>query len=335
MKTGVTFIIPTLNAQRTLSKCLASIEKQKYPRNKIEVLMLDGGSTDKTCEIAKSYKNLNLKFIRAGLRNNMEARRQVGFKKAKFDIVCVLDSDNYIGGKDWISRMEAPLRKHRDLVGSFTLHYDYDPKMSVYNRYVALFGGYDPVSYYLEKTDRLKWTVKSWNRSGQVIKKTKDYTILEFHNDDFPTLGSNGFMIRRDFVHHKNMKPKEFFHTDILYDLLEEGKNSYAVVDVPVVHETSSTAWNSIKKRVAYMTLHHIKLIKLRRYKVFNKASRKDQGNLLRFIVYTTTLIIPVYESIEGYLKVRDLAWFYHPVICWLFLIGYSYAVIKSKLVKS
>ncbi|MBU0570209.1 glycosyltransferase family 2 protein, partial [Patescibacteria group bacterium] len=194
MSYGVSFIIPTLNSQKTLSRCLSSIEKQKYPKSKIEVLILDGGSDDTTCDIAKKFKHLNLKFIKAGLRNNMEGRRLVGFKKAKHDFVCILDSDNYLGERNWISKMMKPLEDNDDLVGSFTLHYHYDSKQTPFGRYLSLFGGHDPVSYYLGKTDRQKWTTKKWGKKSQIKSKNKFYTLVQFSHSNFPTLGSNGFI---------------------------------------------------------------------------------------------------------------------------------------------
>lgn len=329
---GVSIIIPTLDSQRTINNCLESIAKQDYAKRNMEVLILDGGSTDDTMEIANKYKHLNLKFIDSGFKDNMEARRQIGFKKAKFDLIAIVDSDNYLGGVDWISRMEEPLRRYGDLIGSFTLHYQYDPDQTLFNRYVALFGGHDPVAYYLKKTDRLKWTQKYWSRKNQVIKATKRYFIVEFNKNDFPTLGCNGFLIRKDNINYKDLKPEEFFHTDILFDLLGDMKGRYAVVDVPLTHDTGATITNSIKKRIEYMSLHSVNLAHLRRYKVFNEKSHKDWINLTKYVLYTVTFIQPIFESVSGYMRLRDRAWFLHPVVCWYFLFGYIYAVSISKI---
>jgi hypothetical protein len=219
-----------------------------------------------------------------------------------------------------------------NIVGSFTLHYHYDPKQTIFNRYVALFGGHDPVSYYLEKTDRLKWTDKTWVRKHQIISEQPDYTVVRFTSKDFPTVGSNGSIIRKKLVNLKSLTPELFFHTDILFDLLSQNHNTYAVVDAPVIHDTSSNLFQNIKKRIEYMSLHHVKLSKFRRYKVFDSNSPKDVYNLIKFILYSITIVEPVGESVKGFIKVPDLAWFLHPVACWYFLIGYSYGVLKSKL---
>ena len=50
----VSFIIPTLNAAGILGNCLASIRNQDYPKERYEILVVDGGSKDGTQDIARS-----------------------------------------------------------------------------------------------------------------------------------------------------------------------------------------------------------------------------------------------------------------------------------------
>ena len=48
----ISIVIVTLNAADTLQKCLDSIYKQRYPS--IEIILMDGGSSDNTIEILKA-----------------------------------------------------------------------------------------------------------------------------------------------------------------------------------------------------------------------------------------------------------------------------------------
>ena len=45
---SVTVIIPVLNGAQTIEPLLESLQKQDYDKNKIEVIVVDGNSTDKT-----------------------------------------------------------------------------------------------------------------------------------------------------------------------------------------------------------------------------------------------------------------------------------------------
>lgn len=47
--------MPTYNSEKTILKSLKSIQSQDFPKDKVEVVIVDGGSLDKTIEIAKSF----------------------------------------------------------------------------------------------------------------------------------------------------------------------------------------------------------------------------------------------------------------------------------------
>jgi len=50
----VTIIIPTFNEQSFIERCVMSILSGSYPKADLEILIIDGGSTDKTLEIINS-----------------------------------------------------------------------------------------------------------------------------------------------------------------------------------------------------------------------------------------------------------------------------------------
>jgi glycosyltransferase involved in cell wall biosynthesis len=51
----VSIIIPCRNEERFIGKCLDSIIAQDYSKDKLEILVVDGMSNDKTREIIKEY----------------------------------------------------------------------------------------------------------------------------------------------------------------------------------------------------------------------------------------------------------------------------------------
>lgn len=330
--TGISVITPFYNSSRTLEKYLDGLHHQQYPKDLLEVILLDGGSTDNSKAIVDRFRGkLHIRYLPVGLKDNMEGRRLIGFKKAKFDIVCILDTDNYLVDSQALQKLILPMIENKDIVGSFTLHYHYDSNQTRFNRYVSLFGGHDPVSYYLNKTDRLKWTDKSWVRKDQVVRRNANYTLVRFNKWNFPTLGSNGSLIRKTFINLKKYNSNNFFHTDILFDLLGENKSTYAVVDTQIVHDTGDNLMYNIKKRMKYMSLHHLHLGQYRSHKVFNSGSIIDVFNLSKFILFTITLVVPISESVIGYFKFPDSAWFIHPFAVWVFLVGYSFTLLSKK----
>ena len=51
----ITVIMPAYNAERTIETALKSIRMQTIPTEDIEILLVDGGSTDATRDIARKY----------------------------------------------------------------------------------------------------------------------------------------------------------------------------------------------------------------------------------------------------------------------------------------
>jgi len=79
----VSIIIPTRNEEKYIGQLLDSLVKQNYPKNKIEVLIFDGMSNDKTTEIVRKYKRkLNIKIFKNKKIKQVFAFNE-GIKKAK------------------------------------------------------------------------------------------------------------------------------------------------------------------------------------------------------------------------------------------------------------
>ena len=92
----VSFIIPTLNRERTLDACLKSIADQNYPH--IEIIIVDGGSRDTTLKIASKYAS---RIIHND--DPLGGARQVGAENSKGDILAIFDSDIIIPSKNWLA----------------------------------------------------------------------------------------------------------------------------------------------------------------------------------------------------------------------------------------
>jgi len=60
----ISFIIPVLNEEKTIKKCLDSLLEIDYPKEKKEILFALGKSSDKTNEIIKKYKSKHPKLIK-------------------------------------------------------------------------------------------------------------------------------------------------------------------------------------------------------------------------------------------------------------------------------
>ena len=61
----VVVVIPTLNEEKFIARCLDSVIAQSYPFNDMDVMVVDGGSKDRTKDIVEEYKRKyqNIRFL--------------------------------------------------------------------------------------------------------------------------------------------------------------------------------------------------------------------------------------------------------------------------------
>jgi len=88
----VSIIIPAYNEEKDIKDVLDSIMRQTYPKEKIETIVIDDKSTDKTAEIAKKYP---VKLIK-GQHKGVGAARNLGIKNATGDIILFVDADQVL-----------------------------------------------------------------------------------------------------------------------------------------------------------------------------------------------------------------------------------------------
>jgi len=96
----ISVIIPTYNEEKFLEKTLKMLCKQTLPRNKYEIIVVDGNSTDKTREIAKKYAD---KVI-IQKTPTVPGARNDAVKIAKYDLIATTDADVLVP-KNWLEKI--------------------------------------------------------------------------------------------------------------------------------------------------------------------------------------------------------------------------------------
>ena len=82
-------IIPTYNSEKYIKSCLESIFNLNYPQNDYEIIVVDGGSKDRTLGILKDYKVKLVHSKNISISNS----RNLAVKQAKGKNLVFIDSD--------------------------------------------------------------------------------------------------------------------------------------------------------------------------------------------------------------------------------------------------
>lgn len=320
---SVSIVIPTFNSEKTITLCLKSVEGQTYPKSKREIIVVDGSSDDTTRRIVKKYDTRLI--VIPSTKQNAEYNKSIGFGKSKGDLVLILDSDNILPHKKWLQAMVRPMTEHQDVVGVDTLYIHYDKRYSLIDRYLGLFGSLDPVAFYLQKADKLSRIGGKEYLLQNASDKGK-YYLVSFNPMRIPSIGSNGFLMRRSvFVKYAKTDPKHFFHADIHVDVIKKGFNRYAFIKDDIIHMTGMrNFFHFLKRRMQFMKYNYTHQ-NFRRHSIYES---QDLYRLIWYIVISLTFIKPTFDSIRGYMKIRDNAWFLHPILCFIFVIIYGYVVL-------
>lgn len=326
---SISVAIATRNSQRTLAKCLASVRMQNYPAP-IEIVLADGGSWDQTLTIAKKFQAKVIRVDEA--KQNAEYNKGVAVNNTKGEIILMIDHDNVLPHKYWLKKMIQPLMNDPAIFGAGVLRFAYNKKMSAIDRYSALLGGTDPVPFFFNKSAHQSYLYNGFHLKGKVIEEKADYYKVRLDPDNLPALGGNGSVIKRSALKKAQYDPGHFFHIDIHVDITKKGLTTYAFVKDSIIHLTGNSFLPFLRRRRYFIEKYHFDDQSKRRYSIYD--SEKDQPALFLFILYAATIIFPTIDSIRGYMKVPDVAWFIHPFMCLGILLVYGITSIRQELKK-
>lgn len=171
----VTIIIATYNSLRVLPRTLRAIHDQTYPVECLEILVVDGGSNDGTCEFARKNGCIVLKNPRTEPVN----AKLVGLQNAKGRYIVFLDHDEVMESKESIVKKVKAMRENENCYVVLGSAYKRPKGYPRINQYISEFG--DPFSLFLYSFPKYdKYFERVLTKSYKVVKDTSDYFCVDF-----------------------------------------------------------------------------------------------------------------------------------------------------------
>lgn len=274
----LSIVIPSkTNNSQMLRELMETLKWQDMSRSNYEVLVI----TDGTSESAKA----------------------IGIRQAKGEVICIMASDNFLPA-DCKSMLSAGYDFAMKYGSAYPMHYFYNRKMNLVDRYCALIGGNDPLAYYMGKNDRCSWSQPQ----------------LDTHSD--MAFGDNGFFIRRDIIMQSDLD--NYYHIDNVYDVRH--LTLPFAMPFQIVHRTGGSIFKLLRKRYKYGLQHAFN--SNRRWHLVDFRNSTDTWRLSWFVLASLTFIQPFAVALRGFLRIMDLAWFLHPVMCFLTVVNYTILMI-------
>jgi len=297
----ISIIIPTLNEESNIGRCLDSIFRQTYPKDKLEVIVVDDKSTDNTLKIIKGYP---VKVLVSGKRHG-EISKMIGFKAAKGEFAIYLDADIDLIGNDWFQKMVKPLLEDEEIIGVFTRKYTKKSDPSV-ERFLT----FDP----LQRDSLYQFFSTSIDKT--IVEKRKGYFVCEYKEGKIPPAGR--CLYRRKKVLKLVSSYNMFLELDFLVLLVRHGFTKFAYVPAAgLYHHHAKNLFQLLGKRT-----YNLKKVYLAReerlYKWFDLESIAGFIKLSLWIVYANLIIPSVLVGIYKSLKYKDMAGLYEPIVNFL-----------------
>lgn len=204
----ISIITATFNSAKTLKDTIQSVLRQT--NKDFEYLIIDGGSTDETIDIVKSYESEfsgRLKWVSEKDQGIYDAMNK-GIKMASGDVVGILNSDDYFTSDDILQTVDNAFKSHEIDAIYGDIHFIRDGNSQKCVRYYSsrmfrpfwLRFGFMPAhpSFYckrevFEKAGLYSLDYKIGADYEMMVRLFKKYRIMsQYINKDFVTMRTGG-----------------------------------------------------------------------------------------------------------------------------------------------
>lgn len=313
----VSIMIATFNSEKVLPRTLEAIRAQTYPQDKLEILAIDGGSTDSTLEIAKKA---NCKII-DNPKTEPTYAKWLGFSKCTGKYLITIDHDEVMENKDSILLKVKAAEEHPYCKVVMCSGYKRPLEYPALNQYLSDFG--DPFSLFMYNCPKdYQFLLPFLKKYFTIEVDNENYSLILFGGKRviLVELDCLGTMLEVPYFRNivNNSKDPENTFSMLFYIMLEKGDTSVIVIkNDPLVHY-------SVDSLKAYLP-------KLK-WRICNNIHFPEQGNVgftgrqqyqkisqykkYLFIPYSLSIIIPFVHSIVLSVRRKNPIYLMHPVLC-------------------
>ena len=317
---SISVVIPAYNEEKNLSRLIPSLAKQTYPRQKIEYLLIDDGSTDKTRKLVQDF---GMKIIPVKT-HDIELNKGIGMHAAKNEYVYWLDCDMEICSNNFFELLVRPLLANKKIIGSFTREFalDCEPKP---DNLLLRFISHDDL-----QRDPL-YQFFSPSVESTVVKEGKDYKVCIFIPSKIPPVGRILYR-RRQLLETEVGKIKPYIDLEATEIVARAGHQFFAfVTEAKIRHFHAQSLKELIHKRLRNMERDYLPNLEKKYYRWFDYRNRKDVVKITFWVIWTNLLLPELIRGIVKGIVNKDKAFLLQPIVS----LATTDAIIYGFLTKS
>jgi glycosyltransferase involved in cell wall biosynthesis len=315
-RTSFTFVLPALNAAGPLfERALGSIRAQRYPRELVQVLVPDGGSTDTTRADAERHD--------ARVIENPNRLAEWGVKEgvlvAEGDVVVIFAADNELVGDDWLERVATMFEEDAQLAAVYgrLASGDDDPPL---NKYVALIQS-EPLNWFLNRNLEGYLASAGVGPGGFAVFDVDPLRPLIW--------GANGLAVRRAWALPVWQREGYVADVDAFHAIVRGGHSHVAYAPAPFVyHHQVATLSDYRRKWRRNATQHLVQQSDTRELDWVLVPGFRRRAAL--WAVYSLIPVFSIADALRRAVRDRSPYWLYHPVVTFLQAVTYMQAFAES-----
>ena len=124
---STTIIVPCWNEEKTVSKTVDSLLSMRYPKDRLEVFIIDDGSTDRTWEVVQKFsKNPQVKLFRKE-NGGKHTAVNIGIENSESELIGCLDADSFVD-KDSLHEIASAFNEDAQMMAATPMLVVHEPK---------------------------------------------------------------------------------------------------------------------------------------------------------------------------------------------------------------
>jgi glycosyltransferase involved in cell wall biosynthesis len=308
---AITINVPAYNEERRIGRLLRSIRAQEYPQGRIEVIVADGGSSDRTVDVCKAFGCTMLH----NEARDAESGKALGARHASGELHIYLDADMEWANRLCLRRLVTPWLDRDDLDGSFP-RYGVDPRDPPLNRYLSRHPLYqDPLMRFL-----------STQIDETIVERRDGYSLCKFVPSRVPLVGI--MLLRTSFVVSVlDSWGPDWAWSDVDFALALADRSSGFVAYVPsasILHRSSLTPRLHLRKLRRNVRATYLPNVNRRQATYIQWGSRRDVTRLAFWVLYANLVVPGALVGLVRAVRHRDPAMLYE---AWATTVGTDYVL--------
>lgn len=250
-------VMATFNSMRTLDLALKALRAQDYPVDRMEILVVDGGSTDGTRELARTYGCRVLDNPRVEPVN----AKLIGLREATGRYLMHVDSDEVLVSPKTLQTHARLYALHKSLRMVFSSGY-VNPRGATFSaRYINEFG--DPFSMYFYRLSKdSRFFLRDILNMCRTVAGGRDGTLYEVGSTGRQPILENAAcansidleFFKREF---KDLCDKPWGPVHFFYHMQKVTRQFAIAKNTDVVHH-SADHWSGFLKKIKWRVRNNV-----------------------------------------------------------------------------